>query len=249
MKTITQADLRSLLLPEGRGEYTPPPGAYITPGAKEYLAERGIALLSPNGSPHREDPEAMPVEPIANRGESTYVHAETGERYRTKPEQLTHLSGNRLVSKEHPRIAFRGFIDSLEAEFLEAQALADSLGEGRCRERLGEVLGCLRNILAAEVKEKPLAPPELFGLDAEELRRQSHDVKGSFGIAHPVPDYRMGPLALRLNTLRTRVREGELLAVKVFGQGRNPAREDIILAMNRLSSALYWLFCGLVSKG
>ncbi|MDR1428675.1 MAG: hypothetical protein LBI85_00160 [Spirochaetaceae bacterium] len=245
MKTITQADLRSLLLPDGCRKYTPPEGAYVTPEARDYLALRGIALDESEES--QGEAAAMPVVPIEDRGDSTFVHAETGERFRRKPEHLTHLSGRRLVSKESPRIAFRGRIDSLEAEVLEAQVLADSLGETWYREALGEVLSCLRNILAAEVTEKPLAPPELFGLDAEELHRQSHDIQGSFGIAHPVPHYRMGPLALRLNTLRTGIREGELMAVKVFAPGGHAEREDIILAMNRLSSALYWLFCRLVS--
>jgi ethanolamine utilization cobalamin adenosyltransferase len=246
MNTITQADLRSLLLPEDCKEYIPPPGAYVTPEAREYLAQRGIALGGAGKSPEGE--KAMPVVPIEDRGDATYVHAETGEFFRTKPEHLTHLWGNRLIGKDSLRIRFRGFIDALEAELLEAQALADSLGREQYCGDLGAVLAYVRSLLAAEVTERPLAPPELFGLDAEELHRQSHDIKGTFGIAHPVPDYRMGPLALRLNTLRTRIREGELLAVRLFAPGKNPAREDIILALNRLSSALYWLFCRLVSE-
>jgi ethanolamine utilization cobalamin adenosyltransferase len=172
-----------------------------------------------------------------------------------KPEYMTHLEGSRLVPKNHGRIAFRGMVDSLEAEVMEAQVLASSLGEGWYCERLGEVLNCLRNILAAEVKETPLPEFRLFGLSAGELRAQSHDVQGAFGMAHPVPEYTMGPLAVRLNTLRTRLREGELLAVRTFWapaadgtpEGRC-GREDIILSMNRLSSALYWLFCRCISK-
>jgi ethanolamine utilization cobalamin adenosyltransferase len=159
-----------------------------------------------------------------------------------KPEYMTSLSGNRLVSKTHGRIAFRGAVDSLEAEIIEAQILAEERGEPWYRERLAEVLSCLRDILASEVKEVPLAPPCLFGLTSDEIRRQSHEVKGTFGFEHPLPDYTMGPLAARLNLLRTRVRAAELLAVRVFGPGED-AREDLILAMNRLSSALYWLFC------
>ena len=31
---------------------------------------------------------------------------------------MTHLRGNVLVFKDHPRIAFRGYIDLLEAEIL-----------------------------------------------------------------------------------------------------------------------------------
>jgi ethanolamine utilization cobalamin adenosyltransferase len=171
-----------------------------------------------------------------------------------KPEHVTHLSGAALVPKTHKRIRFRGFVDSLEAECIEAQTLSASLGEEWYTDRLGEVLDCLRKVLAAEVKERPLPPCRLFGLSEEELHAQSHDVRGSFGMDHPTPDYTMGPLAVRLNTLRARIREGELLAVRTFwrdcteGDSAFPnRRDDIIRVMNRLSSALYWLFCRAVS--
>jgi ethanolamine utilization cobalamin adenosyltransferase len=173
---------------------------------------------------------------------------------RVKPEYMTCLAGDRLVPKTHGRIAFRGIIDSLEADVMEAQVLASSLGEEWYCERLGEVLNCLRSILAAEVRETPLPEFRLFGLSGEELHAQSHDVQGAFGVVPPPPDYTMGPLAVRLNTLRTRLREGELLAVKTFwvhegggNSGGHCGREDINLAMNRLSSALFWLFCRFLS--
>jgi len=160
-----------------------------------------------------------------------------------KAEHETCLSGNRMVSKTHGRIAFRGRIDILQAEVIEAQVLATLLGESAVCGNLGEVLDYLRALMSAEVRETPLPPPVLFGLDAEELHRQSHDPKGTFVL----PAYTQGPLAARINTLRAKVREAELLAVKVFGPGTDEAetaeREDLILALNRLSSALWWLFC------
>jgi ethanolamine utilization cobalamin adenosyltransferase len=173
----------------------------------------------------------------------------------SKPEYMTHLFGSRLVPKTHKRIRFRGVIDSLEAEVIEAQILASNLGKAWYCERLGEVLDCLRRVLTAEVKETPLPGFTLFGLSEEELHVQSHDVRSAFGMDHPVPDYTMGPLASRLNTLRARIREGELLAVRTFPPGRGdengesaPHGEDIIRVMNRLSSALYWLFCRCLSR-
>jgi ethanolamine utilization cobalamin adenosyltransferase len=167
---------------------------------------------------------------------------------RPKPEHITHLSGKRLVRKDHARIAFRGAVDSLEAEVIEAQVLASKLGEGWYCEALGEILDCLRKVMAAEVKEQPLPPPRFFGAGLEELHRQSHDVRGTFGIDHPLPDYTMGPLAARLNLLRTKVREAELPAVRAFGPGTDGSeRQDLILVMNRLSSVVYWLFCRSVS--
>ncbi|MDR2371085.1 MAG: hypothetical protein LBD71_06365 [Treponema sp.] len=163
------------------------------------------------------------------------------EKKRSKPEHMTHLSGGRLVRKSHGRIAFRGMIDSLEAEILEAQCLAAGLGAGRYCAFLGETLDVLRTILAAEVRETPLPSFSLFGFSLEELRRQSHNTESAFGFSHPVPVYGMGPLAVRLNTLRAKIREGELLAVRVLR-----GRKDVITAMNRLSSAMYWLFCNSV---
>ena len=159
-----------------------------------------------------------------------------------KPEYMTILSGSRLVPKTHGRVAFRGRIDILEAEVIEAQTLAAQSGETEFLGYLGEILDCLRAVMAAEVKETPLEPPFLFGMDAEEIHDRSHNAGGKL---LQFPSYTQGPLAARINTLRAKVREAELLAVRVFGPQDDAAadREDIILVLNRLSSALWWLFC------
>ncbi|MDR1903334.1 MAG: hypothetical protein LBQ88_13775 [Treponema sp.] len=238
MRVITQAELRSLMLPEACKEYIPPSGAFVTPDAREYLVSRGIALRE-----NSEKPLGMPVSPIPNRGKSTYADAESGEFYAEKPEYMTHLRENILVSKDHVRIRFRGGVDSLEAEVLEVQVLAADQGEAELREGLGEVLRALREIMSAEVNERPLGALCLFGLSADAIHAQTHNLKAVFGIAHPIPDYTMGILAIRLNTLRTRVRELELLAAGAFRGGGIAGRDDIITALNRLSSAVYWLFC------
>ena len=44
-----------------------------------------------------------------------------GAVFREKPEHMTHLHGNVLVCKTHPRIRFRGAMDALEAELLLCQ--------------------------------------------------------------------------------------------------------------------------------
>lgn len=156
-----------------------------------------------------------------------------------KPEYKTSLYGSRMVSKTHGRIVFRGALDTMEAEVLEAQILAAEMGENWYCQCLGEILVCLRNIMGCEVNNIPLPPVWLFGFSAEELRLKSQDVKNSFNMKeHPLPEYTLGKLAIRLNYLRARVRELEILAVRVFR-----SRIDIITALNRLSSAFWWLFC------
>jgi ethanolamine utilization cobalamin adenosyltransferase len=237
MRVITQAELRSSLLGPECKSYRLPPGAALTPDARDYLGFRGIRL--------EEDGPSMPVEPIKDQGALTFVNAETGEHYAKKPDRMTHLSGNRLVSKTNPRIQFRGAIDSLEAAVLEAQVLAQGLGEDWYCGALGEVLELLRKILGSEVREEPLPDFRLFGKTTDEIHAESYDTRGAFGIAHPIPASAMGALPVRLNSLRTQVREVELLAVKTFPEG---TRDDIVKALNRLSSAIYWLFCKYVSE-
>lgn len=171
-----------------------------------------------------------------------YVDAVTGEVLVEKAEHMTQLYGNRLVSKIHPRIVFRGKLDSLIAEALKVQLTACERGEGAAAEDVGQVVEFLWKIMAAEVRETPMAEEAILGMDFEELRRASQDVQQAFGMEHPMPDCSMGRLCVELNSLRTQVREAEIAAISAL-----PERTDILQAMNRLSSAVYVIFCRLLS--
>lgn len=186
----------------------------------------------------------MPRTPIEKRGEYTFVDAENGRGYVEKPERMTHLAGNRLVPKTHPRIAFRGKLDTLQGEMILAQVEAGEADRPELIRDLDELLCLARDVLAAEVTGKPLKPFVLFGCDADEIRRLSHHVDEAFGIPHPVPCCSMGRLAARLNLLRAQSREAELAAEAAFEDGN---RADILLAMNRMSSAIYILLCKLLA--
>ena len=153
------------------------------------------------------------------------------------------MRAGQVVSKDHPRIVFRGAVDSLEADILEIQLLAADLNKEFFSNALGEVLLFVRGIMSAEVNERPLDQIKLFGLTLDELHDQTHNVMDFFGFPHPVPDHNMGVLPIRLNTLRTRLREAEIAAVKTFSRETEQKRDDIIYALNRLSSAVYWLYC------
>lgn len=242
-KILTEALLRSQLLPEGTRDYTVTEDTVVTPTAREYLKKRRIELKIASESGRqaagKNGIQAMSRSEIKNNGPLTYVDAQTGKGYREKPEDMTHLRGNLLVPKTHPRIVFRGKLDSLEACVLETQAMADSEGLKELCGQLGELLEHVRCVLGAEVKDQVLEPKRLFGYDHDQLRYVSHHVKEELGIDHPVPDYRMGMTALKLNTLRTCIREAELAAAAAF-QGDRP---DLIEEMNRLSSGAYILFC------
>jgi len=244
-KIITENDLRSHPPAPGARRYEVEEGTFVAESARSWLEKRDIELVM---VPRGKVCGGMTRTPLADRGNRTYIDAATGLGLgREKPEEMTHLRGNLLVKKTHPRIAFRGQMDSLEALILEAQALAHRENAPGIRDDLGEVLDHVRLVLGAEVKDQPLEEAPLMGMDQAELRRTSHDVRGAFGIDHPIPSWEMGELALRVNTIRTRVRETELAAARAFEAPGEAPRPDIIRELNRLSSAVYIIFCKIIS--
>lgn len=167
------------------------------------------------------------------------------ERYRLlsggyveeKPEHMTHLNGEVLAPKTHPRIRFRGKMDTLEAELILCQ-LVPGAPEGA----LGEILDFARKIIRCDVLEKPLRQDILCGLTQDEQRGHSHMPQDYYGQPHFMPQASDGPVIAGLNRARCFAREAELAAVEAFSDREgNPVREDIPKALNRMSSMLYLL--------
>ena len=167
------------------------------------------------------------------------------ERYRLlsggyaeeKPEHMTHLNGEVLVPKTHPRIRFRGKMDTLEAELILCQRIP-----GAPEGALGEILDLSRKILRCDVLEEPLRQDTLCGLTQEEQRERSHMPQDYYGQPHFMPQASDGSVIAGLNRARCFAREAELAAVEAFSnRDGNLIREDIPKALNRMSSILYLL--------
>ena len=153
-----------------------------------------------------------------------------------KPEHMTHLNAEFLVPKTHPRIAFRGGMDSLEAALL----LAAAESQGQIRTQLLEALSYTRYLLGQEVLEEPIVCKALGGMDEKQLRERSHRPQDFYGKPHFMPSPEDGKVLLLVNSARCKAREAELLAVKAFQDAEGlPARLDLLRALNRLSSFLY----------
>ena len=148
-----------------------------------------------------------------------------------KPEHMTHLNGDTLVEKTHPRILFRGAVDTLEGELLLAAAGA----EGEIRKQLEEALAYTRTLLRNEVLDEPVKAETLGGMDEKALRERSHRPQDFYGQPHFMPAPTDSQLLLQVNKARCLARNAELRAVAAFPAGR----EDLLRAFNRLSSFLY----------
>lgn len=195
-------------------------GDQLTSGARDFLARERIEILS------------------AEQAKPDVYRLLSGGEVRSKPEHMTHLNGNVLVSKTHPRIAFRGAVDMLEAELLLCQV---SAGE-ELRRQLGEILELTRKLIRWDVLEEPAEDAPLCGLTMDELRQHSHRPQEFYGQPHFMPSAGDGAVILQLNRARCAARQAELLAVDAFTDREgNPTRTDLLRVLNRLSSMLYIL--------
>lgn len=191
----------------------------LTSEAKDYLSEQRIQILP------------------AHQAAEQRFRAPDGAIYENKPEHMTHLNGEILVPKTHPRIRFRGGIDTLESAILLCQNRYTAL-----EQPLQQVLELARRLIRCDVLDEPVGDFALCGLTQEQQREQSHFPQKHFGIAHFMPDCRDTGMILELNKLRCLTRNAELLAVEAFADQQGiPTRTDILQAMNRMSSMLYIL--------
>ena len=175
-----------------------------------------------------------------------YIIDSTGLRVHEKPDHFTHLHGKNLVPKNHPRIEFRGMLDDLQSKVIIAQLIAkENKGDSLVSE-LEEILIFLKKMLRAEYMGEKAPPLELVHLSSDELRLASHDPEKYLGpgVKHSAPSHSQGILAAQLNYLRTQARLLEQCAARAFMNSSSTlARPDILKGLNRLSSALYVLYC------
>ena len=192
----------------------------LTPSARDWL--------------QRERIEILPAAQVKTSG----FRLENGAVFAEKPEHFTHLRGDILVPKTHPVIAFRGAMDTLQAQLLlTATAVPQNMVAA-----VRQLLDLARKIIRWDVMEEPAQLDPLCGLTADEIRSHSHRPQDFYGIPHFMPEHTDGNAILQLNLARCTARTAELAAVRAFTDDNGICkREDLLQALNRLSSALYIL--------
>ena len=198
---------------EGKRVFYLGKGDQLTWEARDFLTRERIEIL------------------LASEAKPTCYRLENGGFMEHKPEHMTHLNGDVLVEKTHPRILFRGAVDTLEAELLLAAAHAT----GQIRSQLEEALQYTRMLLRNEVLNEPVSAEKLGGMDEKALRERSHRPQDFYGQPHFMPAPTDSLLLLQVNKARCAARAAELKAVAAFSADR----EDLLRAFNRLSSFLY----------
>ncbi|MCG8472353.1 MAG: hypothetical protein MI742_10895 [Desulfobacterales bacterium] len=244
MKVISESYLRDCFRKAVPETFMVEEGQILTPSATQFLGEKGVKVIREHEEANASAPESAPrstkpVAAVVAVEKPKYVSAVDGGLYETKPEHMTQLTGNRLVAKDHPRIAFRGRLDSFQAEVSLLQAKMHEAGKKGLVEDLDEVMAWSRDIMRRDVLDTPIAERPIMGLTDEELRVRSHNPKKYFGCEHLLPSWEMGMTILELNRLRALVRELEVSAVTALKESFGLQKPDVVQALNRMSSAIY----------
>ncbi|MFW0968184.1 MAG: cobalamin adenosyltransferase [Thermacetogeniaceae bacterium] len=228
MGVLTEIELRDRVKREGQLDtISIDSGTLITPAAAQYAREQGIKIVYGD----------------QNKGISR--EQLKGQK---KPEHYTHLDHKNLVPKTHPRIKLRGMLDLLQALIIKAQVTVKMEGMPKLVGDLEQLLAYTRQLLRNEMTGDEVPDLKLFGLSEEEIHEYSHHPFKKIGVNHIVPSHHMGQIIAELNYLRTVVRQVEIAACDVYVNNDGTVeREDIIKALNRLSSAVYVMECMVVA--
>ena len=249
---ITEAELRELWR-DGKNELPSfPPGTRFSPAAQDFLKAHRLEIRfeaqaptsnsqslisnSPISKPAWDKPGAFPVVltgPLPVCSVCGQPLPPSG-----KPDHMTQLDAGHFAPKTHPRIQFRGKMDSLHALAMLVAAEARRYQLPTLAGHLDTLAAYCREIQSAEYHSRAVQPLAVGGKSEDEIHDISHWPDKHLGIAHIVPGPDDHAILHWLNYLRTTAREVEIVALEVY-----PPPEPLHLAhaLNRLSSAVYYL--------
>lgn len=279
MSVLTESELRKMMsegVVQEKGFILLDKDTIITPSARTFLTEKNIHFelcqekeekIAANIEKETLEKAGIHMQEKKEKKEEVMYETLFGAKLFEKPEHMTHLRGNLLVFKDHPRIRLRGAIDKLESEIILLQTICMKYIKNNTREErkieikdvsgntinaissnyqmliddLEEIIQWIRTLLRYEITGEAVENFTLQGLDEEAIHEQSYHPSKYFGIKHFLPTYQHGEIVAYLNGLRTKTRETELIAFQAFQDEHGQmSRVDIIKAFNRLSS-LFWI--------
>jgi len=232
-----------------------PPGTRFSPSARDFIGQWRLEIVEEQPTPPPPTQSATPsqpasgpawdrpsVFPVVTSGDLPAC-VTCGQPVTEKPEHMTQLDAEHFAPKNIPRIRFRGKMDSVQGLMQLVAARARSWQLPELAEHLDTLAAYCREIVSAEYNGRDAAPIAVAGLDEAALREATHHPQKALGIPHLTPGPDDHEILHWLNYLRAQVREAELDALDAFAPPPmyEPTRPDLIRALNRLSSAVYYL--------
>lgn len=165
-----------------------------------------------------------------------------------KTEAQTHLNGTEMVTKEHPRIWFRGKVDSAIAAAILVQTQLQPVLAPELQGLLADLRSWLGWAMRCEVLDEAVPVLSMGPFSREAVRRLACHPE-ELGLEPLCPDAAEGSIFTLLNWLRAIIRETEVAAAFAFRkQDGTLERPDILELLDGLSNAVY-AFMLLVKAG
>lgn len=216
----------------------------FTPSAKEFLSKKGISILDEekavevkksSAENNEISKEEVKKEEKPKRQYRDYI---TGGIYDKKPEYMTQLFGNDLVVKNHKRIVLRGKFDRLQAETIRYWKKYEK--NKKLEADFAQTYRFIRDLFISEMIDSEFQDRNVLGYDIDTLKEITHNTHKYYKTGHLFEinvDY--DETVIDINCLRAMSRECEISAVDAFYREGKTEREDMLKALNRLSSIFY----------
>lgn len=219
-------------------------GTLLTPSAKQFLNEKGIELVIKGEKPlvsTKNEENNVGTEEKAPYEKPKYI-GKNGEYYFEKPEYMTVVDGNILISKNSKLIALRGKIEIFLAEVLltEKEIELTSNNDKLIRD-IETVIKFVQNIMVAEKLNKILENQTFFDSKSiKDIKEIIENPKQYFKKGHLLEISLNSDLTIhKLNRLRFLARELEIQAIDYFVEDYKVSRKDLLEAFNILSDVIY----------
>ena len=239
MIVVTEAELRDQLRrPTLGATVTVPAKARLTPSAQDFIKQWQLKRVDPS----------QPAPGTAPAASSPSAPPRSGETDDTSWQQESVFPINR---PQHPRcdccggeLTRKG--DNMtqlndEGFVLMAECQARSTGSDWLAESLAVLAAYCRELTSAEYHQRVVAPLSLPGWDEKSIHKATHDPDSVLGVPHETLDGSSPVLSHWLNLCRTSSRELEIEALTALPSQDDPFAVSLNHALNRLSSAFYFL--------
>lgn len=218
-------------------------GTLLTPSAKQFLNEKGIRLVIKG----EEDPVLTKQNQFEEETEEKIIYekpkyvGKNGECYFEKPEYMTVVDGNVLISKNSKLISLRGKIDTFLAELLLNTKEIEQSSNNKLIKDIETVIKFIQNIIVAEKLDKILENQILLDSKTiKDIKEIIDNPKEYFKKGHLLEVSLNSDLTIhKLNRLRFLARELEIQAIDYFVEDYKVNRKDLLEAFNVLSDVIY----------
>ncbi|MFV0518556.1 MAG: hypothetical protein ACK5MV_14285 [Aminipila sp.] len=228
MKFITEEDLRDLYKREPFTTYEMEPGTRLTPGARQFLADRGINMFDDEPFVKKyvvtTSEDSVKAKPTQQKNESAKPKQMDWRQKKLhckmkSMEALFLSTGQELLSRD---VFLAQNVIDLGKQFANVRAFAEGKG-------LGELVCC----------------QECSGMNGENFCK---DIDDCFEITEFHMQLEKGKEILNLHKLRCALREVEPVVMEVYEGNENESKlcEEIIGKVNRIVNALSQMICAAV---